>query len=1572
MYDSQELYVVYMHGDLVAQLEDGSFAQEAFRRRVTLLLQQFLATGQSNSYKAIQGIAKGWLRSPVQGYHYYLWWKTGSAMSWKGGRREEIYLRILRHHDETSEELTEGEIEEYQRVSPERLRMVVCFNEADGMMESPYSLEQYKVAHSRAALRLLKGLPGTGKTTSLWLSTLASAENDGARHVLYLTLSERLVERAEAFFRSLETPTRVSCLPLVSFWARLAGEQESTLFSVHEEELGRLFSTFSEKRYTPLQRWEGAWELLFAEMYGQVFGRYCFPRMNGEGGGLERVQRAVAWEFQREAYLKHRQEVLGRDGQSVVQVLQFLQRTQEEAMRRSERRGEVSQQDEEKQVTLLKLFRPLFLALWALGRLEGGGEIPEGLRGVDWIVVDEIQDLTPLEFRVLSQFWARLQEAARTSEPLEPKASVAHKGATGRVVCLLAGDEGQTARPTFFDWADVSRQFFRSPEQTETFDLRDNLRSPPSIAEILGASRDLYSAWLPKAYRPSGLSHVPSKEEVTERPAVFLVKPSPKGAKHAFARLLSFFRYLPDSVVLYPGVVYPSSQEFYEKEEGAYGRDGAEIFLLSSEVKGLDFQWVGVVDIVLEKVSEEDPLRLLRLRQAIDLVRIALSRSRERLVIFAAHGEQGVIARLLRGIALDAGDSWEGEIDDFCTEHGGYSFQEQDDQILSARLMAEKLADTAPEKALSHIQLAELLLFKQEQPNQFLLQHIVSLRMEIAYRLAILPWQGGSLQQHGPEHYVGVALEGTVEALGEWVERNRTCEAIREDWALRFLEMGQHADAFWSSRSWEMGREPQRFVDTLRRLLEALEQRPLRRLLPVFLQHSQQILQKVSVRAALFDPKQRDALLGIYGGFLPMFAAYKSASVPLIEEARQDFLVAHAIEFMKTEPVSVKGVLQALEGEEAAHRRFLVALFDLPNASALLEVFFSKLYRFAPNEQPRYVGHLRKVLDGKELGRKEEVAWLRGTLDVWEGRRPKRPAWREFAALLADYKQSMQAARREAQALEKKRREGGYLEDMMRRWEEATEGAQVREAFERDDFTRSLVEQQKLLRDESKRLLEKILLEKSKEKRDDHRDQAKERIYRILRFEDPAFEREVKGRRRLLRDLVRALSLRNVTEILRQFFLLESKLRSIRIWRLEDIRMQLLESLQRLTMSRRVEGSVEGEVRVISRTTGEERSALTGRWSAAVPVWPVGLAKVLRRLSVVWPTELALLAEGVDTLLEQEAAIGERSWLGEGPLFGEGGDTRSFRIDPRRCFPQYSSLKADLSLGMRQGRPVQIAALLWFFRTISSEEMATFFPRYYEATLQHRIKEESRYLLREHGEGEDREEVSAEMRKAWLAEVMALLEEMGTRSRAAEIAEYGEVREGTWLAYVAAHVWHEAEQEHFVEEQKTSGWSTERSTRTTVLDRFEERWPEAYREARQLFLALPFGEEERMWTWKEAFEALDEHNEAFQGTLAQHHQVLEALRRMRKMHKRLVAGEQGNRHNKDREYFRLLAGLLALDEVGETLARWGGWLEEVRQEGRIEEVWQERRIEEVRQEGSSGSREISEIPKDGEIEGAAS
>ena len=103
------------------------------------------------------------------------------------------------------------------------------------------------------------------------------------------------------------------------------------------------------------------------------------------------------------------------------------------------------------------------------------------------MVVDEVQDLTPLEVEGL----ARLCERVGADGGVPPR-------------LMMAGDEGQVVRPTYFEWSELSRHLRRLATPSRVV-LPHNLRSPRAIGEVL--SRVGYGA-LPAHLRPRGQAPV--------------------------------------------------------------------------------------------------------------------------------------------------------------------------------------------------------------------------------------------------------------------------------------------------------------------------------------------------------------------------------------------------------------------------------------------------------------------------------------------------------------------------------------------------------------------------------------------------------------------------------------------------------------------------------------------------------------------------------------------------------------------------------------------------------------------------------------------------------------------------------------------------------------------------------------------------------------------------------------------------------------------------------------------------------------------------------------------------------
>ena len=131
-----------------------------------------------------------------------------------------------------------------------------------------------------------------------------------------------------------------------------------------------------------------------------------------------------------------------------------------------------------------EVFPELVAATLAVERLRSG-EVPDGFEGFDRVVVDEIQDLTLLETAVVV-------ELCRAIAP-----------ARGRAPWLLmAGDAGQTVRPTWFEWGPLNDLLGRRVQRPVEFHLEEHLRCPGRIAEVVERASQRYTA-VEKEVRPT-------------------------------------------------------------------------------------------------------------------------------------------------------------------------------------------------------------------------------------------------------------------------------------------------------------------------------------------------------------------------------------------------------------------------------------------------------------------------------------------------------------------------------------------------------------------------------------------------------------------------------------------------------------------------------------------------------------------------------------------------------------------------------------------------------------------------------------------------------------------------------------------------------------------------------------------------------------------------------------------------------------------------------------------------------------------------------------------------------------
>ncbi len=530
-------------------------------------------------YKSTNGVNRGWRRSRLggnSGSHFYLWWAPASATPFKDAAVEAesdaIFLRDIRHHDDHAP-LTPGDS------SNDYLLLTVPDIRGTEYAPEPWTSPQTRFARGRGATRILKGHPGSGKTTAL----LHAADSSQAGRVLYLTFSRDLAALARDYFDRFCSNTRTfTVLTYPEFLTQLLGGR------IGQDDPAEARAQFRRDLFN-YQRSLGVWsnhiDALYDEMYAHLIGA-AVPQPAGRFAKAERVRLPEnAYRAQRTRYL----------GSAVDGVL--------EAARRLERTSDAPLAD--------RYFPELALAWRAASALTSRSrQIESTFLNYGCIAVDEVQDLTPLEAFVVLTLGGRFA-ADRSAASL-----------------LLAGDEAQTVRPTDFEWAWLNDMLHSTIGQPQEFKLTVNLRSPRRIADVVNRVWDLYD-YLHKQDRPSGMGYA---EIDDDGPDQILYAAVPRAELPPLLNSLSVREGLAliafDKANL-PGEILP----FVLSPAEAKGLDFHSVCVLNG---GSLLQ-----HIVNDRASAATDI--LSRRLAIDQLRVALSRPTERLLWIDAAPEPQLV-----------------------------------------------------------------------------------------------------------------------------------------------------------------------------------------------------------------------------------------------------------------------------------------------------------------------------------------------------------------------------------------------------------------------------------------------------------------------------------------------------------------------------------------------------------------------------------------------------------------------------------------------------------------------------------------------------------------------------------------------------------------------------------------------------------------------------------------------------------------------------------------------------------------------------------------------------------------
>lgn len=578
---------VLLHEDVPDYVEN----DVQLRKRLGLVLQHLTAHGRTSIVKGCSGVNQGWRRSPLggrRGMQYYLWWApdgsrpTSAVKLAKDHGDGRIWVRAVRHHDD-HRPLTIG-LDDSDYYS---IRQNDIASHDDTFINPPDTENQARFVRDHNSVRVVHGHPGSGKTTTLW-KAIEARDNQS---VLYVSWSRELTNlAAERLSTFAPSGVSVTTRDFLTLMGEICGYDVKRVG--HEQSCAAFRQALVKTRSRPadLGVWASREDVIYAEVRAVLLGR-AIP--DGPGctyidspTGETRLSRLTDAEYAR--VRGGRNGVGDRAARSLLTVAERLQR--------------------HSMAELETAFPELAAATDSVRRLRQD-HLPRGFDEFDRVVVDETQDLTLAEITVITELCRAI--------------ALRHGSAPW---LLLAGDEGQTVRPSGFEWSLLNSLLSSTLAAPRRFTLDTTLRSPRRIAEVIQRASRLYQhTGLERRLRPADQRHEPGGDP-TDAQLFYVDVPSVEEA----IRLLDRLNDMTDIAIVTPGNDAPDWLP----------NRLVDMALMPAVVKGLEYQSVCVLEPgpTLQRLetggdprSDAPEIEAHSRRTAVDRLRVALSRATENL-----------------------------------------------------------------------------------------------------------------------------------------------------------------------------------------------------------------------------------------------------------------------------------------------------------------------------------------------------------------------------------------------------------------------------------------------------------------------------------------------------------------------------------------------------------------------------------------------------------------------------------------------------------------------------------------------------------------------------------------------------------------------------------------------------------------------------------------------------------------------------------------------------------------------------------------------------------------------------
>ena len=520
---------------------------------------------------------RGWNISKISKSYRLFWISHKSELQQNNPlKKNEFYIRSILSHKESDLIHTLHKSKSKKITLGDKKNWYIYDNP---VITSDYqqTLEIAKDVVSEAFV--VKGKPGSGKTTSLKLRTkyISKAKK------LHLTFNNELKDELSETYKDEVKKGTLIAFSFEEFYNTISDKQLKTQLDpyIAVEKFKKSVSNFyGSGRKDKLDAWKGREELLYSELHSEVFGREIPENLELKSLKLENFYVDIKKNFKDIKFTS-------------------IDSTSEKILKHCIKENINIDNLFPGPRTAFKLFKPFT------------EPVPKIYSEIEEIHIDECQDLTFTEILLIVNFHSRLEFERKT-----------------KVKLVIAGDESQTIRPTNFKWKNFTNLFYQLGIETNEVNLDGNKRSSYKVVNILDSLHNIRNNLVPKDLLPKGIKKdflTTQIDKNLEGNILYCQTTSNKELE----QIIEYFDSQDSSQLIHPTFLL-------DKEFKSYGSS----IISSGRAKGLEFTDVGVINMSnvvtnlnnIHRKSTKNNVIFLQIRSILDTINVAFSRAVENIV----------------------------------------------------------------------------------------------------------------------------------------------------------------------------------------------------------------------------------------------------------------------------------------------------------------------------------------------------------------------------------------------------------------------------------------------------------------------------------------------------------------------------------------------------------------------------------------------------------------------------------------------------------------------------------------------------------------------------------------------------------------------------------------------------------------------------------------------------------------------------------------------------------------------------------------------------------------------------